>query len=86
MSQLADVCLAHTHAISMDGAHTHTIDFYAHRHFIKERATSLDGEHVHTVPEHTHTGTVTVGNVNSGDAGPENRPANVAVIFWRRTN
>jgi hypothetical protein len=86
MGQLADQCLAHEHAISMDGAHTHTIDFYAHRHFIKERPTSIDGMHVHNVPEHTHTGAVTVGNVNSGSAGPENRPANVAVVFWRRTN
>ena len=86
MGQLSDACLAHTHVINTDGAHSHTIDFYAHRHFIKERPTSLDGLHIHDIPNHTHTGTVTVGNVNSGSAGPENRPANVAVIFWRRTN
>ena len=86
MGQLSDACLAHTHVINTDGAHSHTVDFYAHRHFIKERPTSMDGLHVHNVPNHTHTGTVAVGNVNSGSAGPENRPANVAVIFWRRTN
>ncbi len=86
MGQLSDACMAHTHIINTDGAHTHEVDFYAHRHFLKQRPTSSDGMHVHTVPEHTHTGTATVGNVNSGSAGPENRPANVAVIFWRRTN
>ena len=85
MGTLSQTCLAHTHIISTDGAHTHEVDFYAHRHFIKQRPTSSDGMHVHTVPEHTHTGTATVGNVNSGNAGTENRPANVAVIFWRRT-
>ena len=86
MGQLTTGCLAHTHLITTDGAHTHTIDFYAHRHYLKQRPTSSDGMHVHTIPTHTHTGTVTVGNVNSGNAGAENRPANVAVIFWRRTN
>ncbi len=45
-----------------------------------------DGLHSHTVPAHTHTLTLVGGNVNSGNAGAENRPANVAVIFWRRTN
>ena len=85
MGQLSDACLAHTHVINTDGAHSHTVDFYAHRHFIKERPTSLNGLHVHNVPNHTHTGTVTVGNVSGGSAGAENRPANVAVIFWRRT-
>jgi hypothetical protein len=86
MGQLSQSCLAHTHIINSDGAHTHEVDFYAHRHFIKQRPTSSDGMHVHVIPNHTHTGTATVGNVNSGSAGAENRPANVAVIFWRRTN
>lgn len=86
MGRLSDNCMNHTHVINTDGAHSHTIDMYAHRHFIKQRATSSDGMHIHNIPAHTHTGTVTVGNVNSGNAGAENRPANVAVIFWRRTN
>ena len=86
MGTMSQSCLGHTHIISTDGAHSHTIDMYAHRHFIKQRATSSDGMHVHTIGSHTHTGTVTVGNVNSGSAGAENRPSNVAVIFWRRTN
>ncbi|HWB64353.1 MAG TPA: hypothetical protein VG603_12635 [Chitinophagales bacterium] len=62
MGQLSQSCLAHTHSISTDGAHSHT------------------------VPAHTHTFNFTVGNINSGSAGAENRPANVAVIFWRRVN
>ena len=86
MGQLTQSCLGHTHVINTDGAHSHTVDFYAHRHYLKQRPTSSNGMHVHTVLAHMHTGTVTVGNVNSGNAGAENRPANVAVIFWRRTN
>ncbi len=76
MGQLSGACLAHTHEV----------DFYAHRHFIKMRPTDSNGLHFHTVPAHTHTFNFNVGNVNSGQAGPENRPANVAVVFWRRTN
>jgi len=53
----------------------------AHTHSI-----ATDGLHSHTIPTHTHTLTLVGGNVNSGQAGPENRPGNVAVIFWRRTN
>ncbi|MDB5281521.1 MAG: hypothetical protein JWO06_596, partial [Bacteroidota bacterium] len=53
----------------------------AHTHSIV-----ADGLHSHTIPAHTHTLSLTGGNVNSGNAGPENRPDNVAVIFWRRLN
>lgn len=52
----------------------------AHSHTF---TTSSDGAHNHTVPDHTHTLSITV---NNGGGGAENRPANVAVIFWRRTN
>lgn len=52
----------------------------AHSHTF---TTSTDGAHTHTIPDHTHTLTITV---NNGGGGVENRPANVAVIFWRRTN
>ena len=53
----------------------------AHTHSI-----AADGAHDHTVPAHTHALTLVGGNVNSGSAGPENRPDNVAVVFWRRVN
>jgi hypothetical protein len=52
----------------------------AHSHTF---TTSSDGAHNHTIPDHTHSLTITV---NNGGGGVENRPANVAVIFWRRTN
>jgi collagen triple helix repeat protein len=55
MGQLNDACLAHTHIITTDGQHIHTI-------------------------------TITDNGINSGQNGSENRPANVAVVFWRRTN
>lgn len=45
--------------------------------------TASDGVHTHTIPDHTHTLSITV---NNGGGGTETRPANVAVIFWRRTN
>ncbi|HLP20935.1 MAG TPA: hypothetical protein VK174_11570 [Chitinophagales bacterium] len=46
---------------------------------------TADGAHTHTIADHTHTHTLSVGNMTSG-AGPETRPDNVAVVFWRRTN
>ncbi len=51
--------------------HTHTIN--------------TDGAHTHTIADHTHTNTFAIGNMTSG-AGAENRPDNVAVVFWRRVN
>lgn len=65
--------------------HSHTVPMYAHRHWLKSRATSSAGTHSHTVPDHTHTLSVTVGNMTSG-GGAETRPVNVAVVFWRRVN
>ncbi|MBK8657465.1 MAG: hypothetical protein IPN22_00930 [Bacteroidetes bacterium] len=74
------------HSILTDGNHNHSIDFYAHRHFIKLRATSSSGAHTHTIADHTHTLQLNGGNMLTGSAGTETRPDNVAVIFWRRTN
>lgn len=86
MGRLNDGCMNHSHSISADGNHSHTVDFYAHRHYIKQRATSSDGAHSHTVADHTHTHTIAVGNMSSGTIATETRPDNVAVIFWRRVN
>ncbi|MES2593410.1 MAG: collagen-like protein [Bacteroidota bacterium] len=51
--------------------HTHTIN--------------ADGSHSHTISPHDHTLSVSVGNMSRGTIATENRPTNVAVIFWRRT-
>jgi hypothetical protein len=56
-----------------DGCMAHTHSF----------TTSTDGNHTHTIPDHTHILNITV---NNGGGGTENRPINVAVIFWRRIN
>lgn len=86
MGRLSDGCMGHNHSILTDGNHNHSIDFYAHRHFIKLRATSSSGAHTHTIADHTHTLQLNGGNMLTGSAGTETRPDNVAVIFWRRTN
>jgi hypothetical protein len=86
MGQLSSSCLAHTHSISYDGDHNHIVDMYAHRHFLKQRATSSDGAHSHTIASQTQTISGTSGNVSGARVSTENRPDNVAVIFWRRTN
>lgn len=86
MGRLFDGCMGHIHNIPTDGNHSHTVDFYAHRHFIKMRATTSDGAHTHTIPDHTHTFNLSVGNMSTGNAGTETRPDNVAVVFWRRVN
>ncbi|MBI3501285.1 MAG: collagen-like protein [Bacteroidetes bacterium] len=44
-----------------------------------------DGLHFHTTPPHTHTLTLSVGLMSSGNIATETRPTNVAVTFWRRT-
>lgn len=75
MGRLNDNCMQHSHTVPM----------YAHRHWLKSRATSSDGAHTHTIPDHTHIINVTVGNMTSG-GGAETRPVNVAVVFWRRVN
>lgn len=86
MGMLSDACMGHLHNITADGNHSHTVDFYAHRHFIKMRATTLTGTRSHTIADHTHTFNLTVGNMNSGTVSIESRPDNVAVVFWRRVN
>jgi hypothetical protein len=65
--------------------HTHTVDMYAHRHWIKARPTTSAGAHTHTIADHTHALTISVGNMSSGSA-VETRPTNVAVVYWRRVN
>lgn len=86
LGRLGDACMNHTHPISSDGAHQHGIDFYAHRHWIKQRSTSNGPDHQHTVPDHTHALNVTVNGASTGSTATETRPDNVAVIFWRRIN
>jgi hypothetical protein len=86
MGRLGDNCMGHNHTITADGNHQHTIDMYAHRHFIKQRATSAQPDHTHTVPDHTHTVNMTVNGASTGSIATETRPDNVAVIFWRRIN
>ncbi len=78
--------LNHNHAINPDGSHSHTNNFYAHRHWLKARATSAAADHTHTVPDHGHSVSVTVIGAITGTSATETRPDNVAVIFWRRTN
>jgi hypothetical protein len=86
MGRLNDGCMNHNHTINADGNHSHNMDMYAHRHYLKQRPTSDVADHGHTVPDHTHGVTVTVNGANSGTVATETRPDNVAVIFWRRTN
>lgn len=86
LGRLGDNCMGHTHTISTDGNHSHNVDFYAHRHWIKERATSNGPDHQHTVPDHTHPLNVSVDGASTGSTAVETRPDNVAVIFWRRIN
>jgi len=86
MGQLSSSCLAHTHSISTDGDHNHIVDMYAHRHWIKNRATSAAGLHSHTIAAQTQTITGNTGNVTGANVSTETRPENVAVVFWRRTN
>jgi hypothetical protein len=77
--------LNHNHIINADGNHTHNMRMYAHRHWLKQRATDTNGAHTHTIADHTHTLNIAVGSLVTG-GGAETRPVNEAVIFWRRTN
>jgi len=86
MGRLNDGCMNHNHTISADGNHDHVVGMYAHRHYLKQRATSASANHTHSIPDHTHGLSVTVNGANSGTTATETRPDNVAVIFWRRTN
>ncbi len=76
------------YAVPADGTDTHRQDNLrttdaagAHSHTF---TTSTDGAHSHTVPPHSHSLSITVGNMNSGSIAAETRPTNVAVTFWRR--
>lgn len=86
LGRLGDGCMNHDHNISADGNHSHSVNFYAHRHWIKQRATSNGPDHQHQVPDHTHPLNVTVNGASTGSSAGETRPDNVAVIFWRRIN
>jgi hypothetical protein len=86
LGRLGDNCMGHNHTINADGNHQHNFDLYAHRHWIKERATSNGPDHQHTVPDHTHALNVAVNGASTGTTASETRPDNVAVIFWRRIN
>lgn len=86
MGQLNSGCFAHSHTITTDGAHNHAVPMYAHRHWMKQRATSTEASHTHSVPDHTHTFTLNAANMTGGNVANETRPNNVAVAFWRRIN
>lgn len=86
MGQLNSSCMAHTHAISTDGDHSHSVAMYAHRHWIKMRATTVEPSHTHTIADHTHSFTLNATAVSGGSVANETRPTNVAVAFWRRVN
>lgn len=86
MGRLSDNCMGHTHSITTAGNHSHTVNFYAHRHWLKQRATDGAADHTHSVADHTHNLSVTVNGAATGTTATETRPDNVAVIFWRRVN
>lgn len=46
---------------------------------------NADGSHSHTTPAHSHSLSLSVGNMSTGNISTETRPANMAVTFWRRT-
>lgn len=86
LGRLSDNCMGHTHTITTAGNHAHTVNFFAHRHWLKQRATDGAADHAHTVADHNHTLNVTVNGAATGSVATETRPDNVAVIFWRRVN
>jgi hypothetical protein len=88
MGQIGDNCIGHTHNVTTNTVtdHTHNYNLYAHRHFIKQRATGNESaQHTHTVPAHSLNSTLSIGNSSSSSAGTETRPVNQAAVFWRRT-
>ncbi|HLP50131.1 MAG TPA: hypothetical protein VK154_04565, partial [Chitinophagales bacterium] len=89
MGRLNDGCMDHNHTLTTSTApdHTHQIPMYAHRHYIKQRATGDESQtHTHTVPAHALTHSLVVGAVSGGTTAVETRPVNQAAVFWRRTN
>ncbi len=77
------------YAVASGASDTHRQDNYrttdaagSHSHTF---TTSTDGVHNHTIAPHTHSFSLSVGNMSSGNIAAETRPTNVAVTFWRRT-
>jgi microcystin-dependent protein len=72
----------HTHSIAVDGDHNHLVDFYAHRHWIRTRATTaaLGPNNMN----HTHTLTVTAPT--GANTASETRPTNAAVDYIIKVN
>lgn len=75
LGRLSDNCMGHNH----------NVDFYAHRHWLKQRPTSAVADHTHNIPDHAHAHTFVVGSITGATGATETRPTNVAVFFWRRT-
>ena len=76
----------YTGTTSTDGGHSHNVEHFAHRHWIKTRPTTTAPDHSHTVPDHAHTLNINVGTMNTGNVSTETRPVNVAVKYWRRVS
>jgi hypothetical protein len=86
LGRLSDGCLQHTHTIAADGDHAHNFYLWAHRHWLKQRATTSAGAHSHTIPSQSISVSGATGAVSGANVAAETRPTNVAVVFWRRTN
>jgi hypothetical protein len=89
MGRLGDGCMNHNHTFTTGagGDHTHNMPMYAHRHFIKERATGDESQqHTHYIPPHPLANTISIDGASSGNVASETRPVNQAAVFWRRTN
>ena len=52
---------------------------------VHDHVINPDGLHFHTIPPHSHSLSLSVGNMLTGNIATETRPTNVAVTFWRRT-
>ncbi|HLP20439.1 MAG TPA: hypothetical protein VK174_09065, partial [Chitinophagales bacterium] len=89
MGRLNDGCMNHNHTVTINPVadHNHLSPMYAHRHWLKQRATGDESQtHTHTVPAHALTNTLAVGTASGGTTAVETRPVNQAAVFWRRTN
>jgi hypothetical protein len=89
MGQMGDGCMNHNHTFttSAEGVHAHLLPMYAHRHWLKQRATSdISANHTHSVPAHALSSSLSVGSASGGNVASETRPVNQAAAFWRRVN
>ncbi|MBP6733013.1 MAG: hypothetical protein KA149_13190, partial [Chitinophagales bacterium] len=89
LGRLDDGCMNHNHAFttSAAGVHDHLMPMYAHRHWLKQRATGDESQtHTHTVPSRNLNFNLSVDGAQGASITPETRPVNQAAIFWRRTN